>query len=459
MSTTRGLSPNSFYTFILALIVFTCLSLLQAEKDFRVDERSPLNQHLPDCSKLNTQIIKKQSSWRGILCPMVKDEVGFLSEWVAYYELQGFTKIIIFDHNSTSSLAELDPWIKDGFVEIVHEKWWNEPWLFRNKRNKFKDIMHIKYASEIICKQRAVDLGYEIFASLDIDEYLLPRDGNLTVIDDLKRLFLSTGRSVIPMNKYNFNSVPHILEPINLLTIEAYQTRMLNPNKMNYYTSVLDKIALYLTQDPLRSNVTKDTLSYMINCCDFHGCNNMINRRCRQLLGQSERWKLEGKHLKWETGPHINRKHFYTIIKDNFRFLSAYFYSLFRYVFCAVDYSRSLEKFQLKHKSYETASNGKENYGIANFFERSFGYLYDGSAVHWGCQIRQLLANRTGEKDYLRPGDFWFRNPEFGKIVEDPGKRGRFGAAKGKALDWQDMNPYPVGETYQRSHRAYKPPS
>lgn len=304
----RRLLSGSLYYLPLIFIAFLLLSPLQAHEDFRIDERSPLNQHLPDCTKQNIQVLKKQSSWRGIICPMVKDEVGFLSEWVAYYELQGFTKIIIFDHNSTSSLSELDPWIKDGFVEVVREKWWNEPWLLRNKRNKFKDIMHIKFKSESICKQRAVDLGYEIFASLDIDEYIMPRDNNITVIDDLQRLFLSTGRSVIPMKKLNFNSIPHILEPINLLTIEAYQTRMLLPNKMNYYTTVLDKVALYLTQDPHRSNVTKDTLTYMINCCDFHGCNNMANRQCLQLLAKGERWKLEGKHLKWETAPHIHRK-------------------------------------------------------------------------------------------------------------------------------------------------------
>lgn len=82
------------------------------------DERSPYYQHLPDCSKKDVQYVYKKTNKKGILCPMIKDEIGFLSEWTAYYEMQGFDHIIFFDNNSTTSLAELDPWIKSGFVSI-----------------------------------------------------------------------------------------------------------------------------------------------------------------------------------------------------------------------------------------------------------------------------------------------------------------------------------------------------
>lgn len=122
------------------------------------------------------------------------------------------------------------------------------------------------------------------------------------------------------------------------------------------------------------------------------------------------------------------------------------------------DYSRSLEKFLSKQQHYETASHGKQ-YDIGNFFERSFGYAYDPIAVTWGCAVREMLRNRTGEQDYIRPGDSWYRNPEFGRTVENPSKRGRYGSAYGKVLSWEDMNPFPEGETYQRAHKAYKEPT
>ncbi len=37
---------------------------------------------------------------------------------VAYYEMHGFNKIIIYDVNSTTGYNELNPWLSTGFVEI-----------------------------------------------------------------------------------------------------------------------------------------------------------------------------------------------------------------------------------------------------------------------------------------------------------------------------------------------------
>merc|ERR1711871_637452 len=82
-------------------------------------EHSPYHQHLLDCEKVSkSSYIKKKTKSKGIVCPMVKDEEGLLSEWTAYYEMQGFDHIIFYDNNSTMSFAELDPWIKTGFAEI-----------------------------------------------------------------------------------------------------------------------------------------------------------------------------------------------------------------------------------------------------------------------------------------------------------------------------------------------------
>jgi hypothetical protein len=199
--------------------------------------------------------------------------------------------------------------MKDGFVEIISSPWWNEKWLFTNKKKKFNDMMYIKYQSESICKARAIAEGYSIFASIDIDEYIIPRNNETALIDDLVQWFQTTNRSVMHMDKFNFNSIPHILEPINLLTIEAYSIRMSIANKMNYYNNVSPKIALRLLNPPFFTN---DTYEYLKYCCDFHGCNNMNNhRRCHVLLTSGIRWTLEGKHLPWIPPPAIYRKHYY----------------------------------------------------------------------------------------------------------------------------------------------------
>ena len=109
----------------------------------------------------------------------------------------------------------------------------------------------------------------------------------------------------------------------------------------------------------------------------------------------------------------------------------------------------------MKQDTWDTAGAGRD-YDIFNFMDRVLGSKHDDSAVVWGCQLRELLRNRTDEQDYVRPGEEWYRNPEFGKTVSNPRKRGRNGASFGKYLAPHEMNPYPVGGTYQRAHKPYK---
>jgi len=204
------------------------------------DKKSPYYQELPDCLSGNYSTVQKKTTWKGIVCPMVKDEEGFLSEWVAFYEMQGFDHIVFFDNNSTSSFAEIQPWIDRGFVEII-TNWWSsdaEDKLIKKKKRNFNDMMHLKYLSEVKCKEIGVALGYDVFVSLDMDEYVFPTDPNLTAMDELAYWFNDTQRRSMMIPKYNFNPSPHFLEPVNLLMIEAYFVRMNEANKMNYYKSV-----------------------------------------------------------------------------------------------------------------------------------------------------------------------------------------------------------------------------
>ena len=43
---------------------------------------------------------------------------------------------------------------------------------------------------------------------------------------------------------------------------------------------------------------------------------------------------------------------------------------------------------------------------------------------------------------FLRHGNFWYRNPEFGKEVSDPDKRGRYGRQNKEGFSFKEFNPY-----------------
>jgi len=109
-----------------------------------IDIRSPYYQYLPDCLNEKYPIIIKQTTIKGLVCPMIKNEIGFLSEWTGYYEMQGFDHIIFYDNNSTSSLSELDPWVATGFVTIIKDWWSHDKRIFSIKKYKYFDMMKIK---------------------------------------------------------------------------------------------------------------------------------------------------------------------------------------------------------------------------------------------------------------------------------------------------------------------------
>ena len=52
------------------------------------------------------------------------------------------------------------------------------------------------------------------------------------------------------------------------------------------------------------------------------------------------------------------------------------------------------------------------------------------------------MKNITGETFFLRHGDFWYRNPEFGREVSDPDKRGRYGRQNKEGFKYNEFNPY-----------------
>lgn len=230
------------------------------------------------------------------------------------------------DESIDDSLEELKPWIKIGFVSI-HSNWTTKSLNASEKfiRNDFKRAMTIKALLESNCKQKALEWGYDFFISLDIDEYFIPKRLDVTIVDALVNWSNSTKRSVFCAPKNNFPSTPHILEPVNLLTIEAYQTRMPVTSKMNYYTSVQPK-CIYQFNGPNYSNITNQ---YIAECCHFHGCQGWDFRENSNICTKhhkEESWRLTGKGKPWQDIGIINH------------------------------YSRSLEKFMIKSKTWKTAT-------------------------------------------------------------------------------------------------------
>jgi hypothetical protein len=177
----------------------------------------------------------------------------------------------------------LDPWIKDGFVTIRRD--WFSPKETDKIKNTYFRMMAIKMAAEVECKERAVAMGYEIFISVDLDEYVMPSRSDTLLIDELADWFNKTTRGIASLTKLQFPATPHMLEPVNLLTIEAYQTRVRAPNKMNYYSSVSPKVALRLTGAP---EYTNDTSTFLVHCCDFHGCGRK-SKLCHQMYQAGEK--------------------------------------------------------------------------------------------------------------------------------------------------------------------------
>lgn len=325
------------------------------------------------------------------------------------------------------SLLEVKPWIDAGYVTVIAN--WTATGNHMHSlnisdhflRNEFKKNMAIKAVLETSCKLWAIKEGFDFHISLDIDEYIMPTAPGVTVVDDLVRWHNETGRGVYCIEKLNFQSAPHILEPVNLLQIEAYQTRVKSEKRMNYYTTVAPKCAYKLRS----TEYTNTSAEFIAKCCHFHGCQGhdftAWSTFCKDNFG-NEAWRVNGKGKPWKDGMRINH------------------------------YSRSLEKYVIKGKTWttssgemkagETSADAAKNYDVTKFMHRSIGWYHDEMALRYACQVRDKLREMTNEDKFLRFGLNWYRNPEFGKDVSEPDKRGRYGRPNPPGFKYVDGNPY-----------------
>ena len=156
--------------------------------------RSPLDQGLPTCSAGTFKRIERKTTAKAIVCPMIRDEEGFLSEWVAYYQMHGFSHVMLFNDGSVDNgLAELQPWIDSGFVS-VKSNWTVETLKVHPVmlKDAFRTAMASKALLETECKLQAIKWGYDFQVSLDLDEYLIPEREGVTAVDELVRWMNTT---------------------------------------------------------------------------------------------------------------------------------------------------------------------------------------------------------------------------------------------------------------------------
>ena len=179
-----------------------------------LQEISPYQQHLPDCA-VGYPRVTKVTEKKAILCPMFRDEQGFLAEWIAYYKLHGFDHIMLFDDGSADGYRdEVLPWVTSGFVSVRGN--WTMDSLEMNPaaaKGEFKRAMTTKALLERECKLQAQAWNYTYFVSLDIDEYLIVNDEPdqagypLSIVDALDRWYTAAdGRGMLCIDKNNFAS-------------------------------------------------------------------------------------------------------------------------------------------------------------------------------------------------------------------------------------------------------------
>jgi len=398
----------TFFLCLFNVLLFCSEIVFSAAKfeEYATNEHNPYNQVFPDCSKSNPLVTK--SKLKVLACPMIKDEMGFLSEYAAYYKVQGFSHITFFNDFSTDNfMDELEPWIKTGFVSVKHNV--TIPKLRGTEmKTPFLRAMAEKAAKETICMEEAIEWGYDYFVSIDLDEYIVPTNLKVSFVDQIQEWQDTSNAKMFCMMKANFASTPHIQEPVHLLQIEAYQTRMKTLGRMNHYTSVAKK-CIYKLRDESYAAFMPHFISH---CCHFHGCNardlTTDSNICNPMWKNATKLLFQGKY--------------YPLGRIN-------------------HYSRSLEKYGLKASSWKTATGeSATGYSLSYFLHRSTGYSSDTSALNYACETRRILKEVTGAQRFLRAGEMWYRNIEFGKRVSDPSKRGRYGAEKKDRV--MDGNPF-----------------
>jgi hypothetical protein len=105
------------------LLVSTVLLLLLTGSTTLINGEA-FDQELPDCRE-PYETIKKITTKTALTCAMIRNEEGFLAEWIGFYQMHGFDHIVLFDHDSSDQYRkEIQPWLNTGFVTVYTYNEW-----------------------------------------------------------------------------------------------------------------------------------------------------------------------------------------------------------------------------------------------------------------------------------------------------------------------------------------------
>ena len=244
--------------------------------------------------------------------------------------------------------------------------------------------------------------------SLDIDEYAVPFNSSLSLVDalvtDFSTPLIEHTNFEFPLvvhdPRLSFTPSPHIIEPIDSLTIEAYKYRYHILNSWGPKQGrLLPKRATRLSLEP--GNIyASDYQLFVINCCGVHTCGvqGIFRLKCIDLLKKLESVDHLDVTYKDDDGDKISE-----IADTDSKFFSWLKSSTFpNHSILIHHYARSLEKYNMKLQSWSF-----DTYNLEDYMQRAHGWTYDESAARYSCAVRFEIRQMTGLTKFRREGDMW----------------------------------------------------
>ena len=163
-----------------------------------------------------------------IITTTLRNEAGYIREWIEYHKLVGVDKFIIYDNESTDNLKEvLHPYINSG--EVVYTFY---PGDIRK--------IQVKLMNETIRKYRNKT---QWIALIDVDEFIVPVN-HASIPDALKEIAQDLGRKIyaLAINWVMFGYSGHQTKQEGLVMenytkhagVDAHFKCIINPRKVSH---------------------------------------------------------------------------------------------------------------------------------------------------------------------------------------------------------------------------------
>lgn len=159
------------------------------------------------------------SSHQGVICTMIKDETKYLMEWVQFHLMLGATKIVVYDDNSTSDIANLlRPFGERVVVHRVADlaglpQHLTAPGLVHHGRQEWCMKHH--------CAPNYGGNGSGWLAVFDVDEFIFPcRNTGANLYDAFLQRIADNNTAAVRLEclKFGFNDLSRPLRAGELVT-------------------------------------------------------------------------------------------------------------------------------------------------------------------------------------------------------------------------------------------------